>query len=407
MSLVAKSLEAVSGYTRRFKDTFATRRHRTFDDRDGALGDALKNIEARSDDTYPAITNYDAALAGLAASALTGLVLTGTNLVGSAEKAEGATADSTGKITFTAVLPGEQTITVTIEDTGAALAVTADAAAGTIDIVHGAGGSGAGGVATAAEMIAAVNTHAEAKYMVDAVATTAGDMDADETVTVTTTGSDPGTLPVLQIGATAIDGTTAGIGITAWSDTAITFDFDASGLTAGSAKMLRLWVDDVLILNVPLVAAAASISTGELADGVLSADASGRGKMAAGFFGAGVAASAAHFADNFFTSAVTLAKFAVGALDYNTCSSIFAAGALNSQKLSTAYLGPITGTGAPQSTAHALGRTPALVIPIPVAGHNGAGGIGSQMPELTAGAHDGTNVIFTCEAGAKYMVLAF
>lgn len=257
MSLYAKGLQTVSSFTRRWKESIAHRAHRVFDDRDSVLQEALRNMEARSDDAYPAVTSYDAALAGFEAEAMVDLVITGTNFVGDAEKASGSTADSTGQVDFTAILPGKQTITITIEDTGAALAVTADAAAGTIDIVHGAGGGGAGGSATAAQLAAAVNAHAEAKYMVDATVGTAGDIDADETVSVTTSSSDPGTLPVLQIGETTVDGSAAGFGITAWTDTAITFDFDASALDVGSAQMLRLWVDDVLVLSVPLIVAAA------------------------------------------------------------------------------------------------------------------------------------------------------
>ena len=257
MSDFAKGLQATLAFTRRWKESLAARKNRIFDDRDGVLQDALKNIEARSDDTYAAVLSYDAALTSLEDGVLTDLVITGTNFVGSAEKAEGAQTDSAGIVTFTAVLPGEQTITITIADTGAALAVTADAAAGTISIVHGAGGAGAGGAATATQLAAAVNAHAEAKYMVEAAVTTAGDVDADETVVVETTGADPGSLPILHIGAVSIDGSAAGIGVTAWTDTSITFDFDASDLDVGSTQMLRLWVDDVLVLCVPLTVTAA------------------------------------------------------------------------------------------------------------------------------------------------------
>jgi len=56
--------------------------------------------------------------------------------------------------------------------------------------------------------------------------------------------------------------------------------------------------------------------------GVFSADAAGRAKMAAGFFGGGVAASAAHFADGFWTNAL-VAKFA---------DSLFAANAASRAK---------------------------------------------------------------------------
>lgn len=254
MSTYPKSLQAVTAFVRRVKESFSTRKHRVLDERDQAIIDALGLLEARSDDHFPSVTEIDASLALLPPRQVVGAVITGANLVGAAEKATGVTTLSTGELTFTAVLPGRQTITVTIEDTGAALAVTADAAAGTIGVVHGLGGSGAGGCATAAEMAAALNLAlTEANYMVQVTASGAGDIDADETVTVTTVGDDPGKLPVLQIGSVAVDGSTSGFGISSWTDTAITVDFDGSALTPGDVLFLRLWVDDVLVANIPLV----------------------------------------------------------------------------------------------------------------------------------------------------------
>jgi hypothetical protein len=181
----------------------------------------------------------------------------GTNLVGDAEKAVGATENSTGKLTFTSILPGERTITITITDDGGALAVdAADAAAGTITITHGSGGSGAGGVSTAAEIKAAIDAHAEAKYMVAVAVTTADDIDADETVTVETTSADPGTLPHVTLGSVSLLGDTAGFGFTGWTDTALTMDIDPSGFTATEAAMLRFWIDDVLVCQIPVTFAA-------------------------------------------------------------------------------------------------------------------------------------------------------
>lgn len=254
MSTYPKSLQAVTAFVRRVKESFSTRKHRVLDERDQAIIDALGLLEARSDDHFPSVTEIDASLTLLPPRQVVGAVITGANLVGAAEKATGVTTLSTGELTFTAVLPGRQTITVTIEDTGAALAVTADAAAGTIDIVHGLGGSGAGGLSTAAEMAAALNAAlTEANYMVQVTASGAGDMDADETVTVTTVGDDPGVLPVLQIGPTAVDGSSRGYGISSWTDTEVLVDFDGAGLTPGDALFLRLWVDGVLVVNSPLI----------------------------------------------------------------------------------------------------------------------------------------------------------
>jgi hypothetical protein len=57
-----------------------------------------------------------------------------------------------------------------------------------------------------------------------------------------------------------------------------------------------------------------------------------------------------------------------------------------------------TGTGSPQNIAHGLGRTPALVILIPVE----LTGIGT----LTEGTHTGTNVIATAVSDDKYIAIA-
>jgi hypothetical protein len=65
-----------------------------------------------------------------------------------------------------------------------------------------------------------------------------------------------------------------------------------------------------------------SVDTPELVDDCLSAAAAGRAKMEAGYFGAGVAASAAHFAAGFWTNAI-IAKFA---------DSLFAADAASRAK---------------------------------------------------------------------------
>jgi hypothetical protein len=182
---------------------------------------------------------------------LTGITVTGTNLVGDMEKASGSTADSTGELSFEAVMPGEQTITVTIdlEGTGT-VAITADADAGTILLSHD-------GTVTASAMVSAIAAHAEAKYMVIATEETAGAMDAAEVVTVECSTADPGTLPTVTLGAQSLNGATAGWGFTAWSDTALTMDMAATDLTADELSMLRVWIDDVLVLEMPVATVAA------------------------------------------------------------------------------------------------------------------------------------------------------
>ncbi len=68
---------------------------------------------------------------------------------------------------------------------------------------------------------------------------------------------------------------------------------------------------------------------------------------------------------------------------------------------------PQTGTGSAQNIAHGFGSTPSMVFAFATAGHNGSGGAGTQMPTLTPGTHDATNAVFTCTAGATYIVVCF
>lgn len=256
MSNYAKALQNSSSFVRRWKESIANRLHRIFDDRDSILAEALKLVEERSDSYYPAVLYLDSDLTALShgGSAVTGVTITGTNLLGDAEQATGATENSTGAITFTAIRPGDQTITITITNDGGALAVdSADADAGTIAITHGSGGAGTGGVATATEVANAIAAHAEAKFMVSAAVTAAGDMDADESITVETSSADPGTLATATFGPESMSGSTAGFGFTAWSDVRIIMDFDPTGtsFTAGDTHLFRLWIDDVLVASLP------------------------------------------------------------------------------------------------------------------------------------------------------------
>jgi hypothetical protein len=254
MSRVSKALSNVTGYARRWADRMAKRTNRIYDDRDNSLADAIKLLEEKSTSYYPAIYHIDEALNALSVggSALTGITVSGTNLVGDMEKAAGSTADNAGQLTFTAIFPGEQTITVTIVDDGGSADVTADAAAGTIGIDIGdGGGAGTAGDYTTAEIKAAIEAHAEAKFMVAVTIDTAGDIDTGEVVTVETSTIDPGTIPTVTLGDQTLSGADAGFGFTAWTDTALTMDIDPTGLTAGEMHMLKFWIDDVLVAEIP------------------------------------------------------------------------------------------------------------------------------------------------------------
>jgi len=245
MSSVAKALLNISSYERRWQDKMAKRFNRIYDDRDQSLADAIRILEGRSSSYFPYVTKLS--FGDLPAKENYGLVITGNNFVGDAEKASGSTASNAGQVDFEAVLPGEQTITVTFEDDSGALTITADRSAGTIAITFGdAGGGGTGGDYTAAEVVAAVNADSVARYMVQASVGTAGDIDTDETVSVTTSDDEPGTLPVLHVGSVNVTGSTELSGIHSYSDTEIQFDVDASDFSLAEIHHLRLWVDDVL-----------------------------------------------------------------------------------------------------------------------------------------------------------------
>lgn len=77
----------------------------------------------------------------------------------------------------------------------------------------------------------------------------------------------------------------------------------------------------------------------------------------------------------------------------NVTASSLEAGAISFFKSGT-----LTGTATAQSTAHGLGRTPALVLVLMQ-----EGGVTGQVTE---GTHDGTNVIVTAPIGMDYVVVA-
>lgn len=268
MSDTAKGLLNVQTYQNRWSDKIGKRYNRIFDDRDQALADALRLAEQRSDDYYPAVVSYDDALTGLAISVLTGLVLTGTNFIGATEKATGISDEgsATKELTWTRVVPGDEDVTVTIASSGVANNTVSAAWNSTTKVLTVTCGT----LATAGDVETAIPLDAAAKFITTVSAT--GDGSGVPTAGSTTLTGGEGALPVLQVGAIAIDGSSAGNGVTSWTDTDITFNVDASALSAGDTQMLRLWVDDVLVLNAPLVVAISEISSGEIADGAVISD---------------------------------------------------------------------------------------------------------------------------------------
>jgi hypothetical protein len=239
----AKALENVVGWSRR---RHPLRINRRLDDRDNVLFEAMANLEGRSSTIYPTVQSMPATFTdpSIGAGAVTGIALTGVNLLGDATKSTGATADSAGGITFEAVLPGEQDIAVTFVTTGGGAAViTADVSAGTIEVESD-------GAQTDDAVATAINNDPIAKFMVEATSLSAGAMDADEVVTVT---GGTGTLPTLSIGGNAMDGTVTGNGITAMDATSITLDLDVSGGGHGLlATEVHLWEMTIDGVSVPL-----------------------------------------------------------------------------------------------------------------------------------------------------------
>lgn len=236
MSENAKSHANVTRFTKRWSEKIATRKDRTMDDRDKTLAEGLRLVEQRSNANFPYVTSLSFVM--LSAGQMYSLAINGANLIGDAEKADGSTSDSTGQLDFEAVVPGDQTITIDLEDDGGAITVTADRSAGTIDITHNGD--------TAADILAAVNADAIARYMVQATQGAAGAIDADEVVTVKCTSADPGTLPILHVGGVNVTGSTALSGVHSWTDSQILFDINASAFSLDALHAMRLWADDVL-----------------------------------------------------------------------------------------------------------------------------------------------------------------
>lgn len=271
MSSTAKALSNVTAYTRRWAENTAHRVHRIYDDRDASLADAIRLNEQRSDDFYPAVLSYDSALTQLASDVLTGLVITGTNFVADTEKATGISDEgsATKELTWTRVVPGDEDITVTLAAGGADHDVSAvwSSVTKVLTVTRGT-------LATASEVETAIPLDAAAKFIVTVEAT--GDGTGVPSAGSTTLTGGAGSLPILTIGDTAIDGSAAGDGITEWTDTTITFDVDASAFSDGATQMLRLWVDDVLVANAPLIVGNPS-GTPTFTDVAVTADAAAAG----------------------------------------------------------------------------------------------------------------------------------
>lgn len=246
MGTTAKGLAAGQAYSKRW---YSGRKNRILDDRDFLLAEALKNVEAHSDAVYPALTSLSTGLGRFFNVRTADAVLTGTDFVGDTRKASGVSDSgvTAKQINWTRVIPGDADISVVLVSSG-----VADHA---VDGVWDAGTSTltltCGTLCTATELVAEVADDAPAKFIVDAVVPEGGGAGIPTPATVALTGG-IGSLPALQVGAIAVDGSDAFSGFTAFTDTSITFSVDGSGLPINTLQVLRLWVDDVLVAAVPL-----------------------------------------------------------------------------------------------------------------------------------------------------------
>lgn len=141
------------------------------------------------------------------------------------------------------------------------------------------------------------------------------------------------------------------------------------------------------------------VATADLADGVLSADATGRAKMADDFFNA--AAVLAKFDADSFTNAVLLLLVQDGAFAADAATrALFANAFLTKAKAAVFASTEQTGTGSAQNVAHGLAAVPALVM-VSVTESDG------NAFDVAEGAHDSTNVVVTVTSGVKFKVLAW
>lgn len=248
MSKFAKGLQTVSFFQKRWLDRIAKRTHRTFDDRDAVLSEAIKQSERKDPSTFPTVQQVDAASLSVGGGTTT-LTISGLNFEGTTEKATATTSGAAGELSFEATVPGKQEITVTITNTGDELAVTADAETKTVTVVHGDGGA-----SNTAAIKAAID--AAASFLVQTTIETAGAIDADQNLTLTTSSSDPGSVPYVTYGDVVLDGSTSDFSVVSWSDTAIVLGVDLGEFAAGEAPVLNVWIDDVKALDWSAVLAA-------------------------------------------------------------------------------------------------------------------------------------------------------
>jgi len=224
MADTAKSLTAQSTYSKRWANQRINRR---LDDKDAAIQAALLSLETHPAGTFP-IAN------ALVFTGPTDNVIMGTDFMGTATKSSGHIkwGLGTASVTLEAVLPGKHDIvvTVTMEESSNCTVASADPATGAIAITLGV-------ACSVADAVLAINSHATAKYMVEAAvvgAETFTSVPATETVAAFTVTGGTGSIFDLVIAGFGLGlGAGVGRGITAVTDGYVIFDFSAPLSTYG------------------------------------------------------------------------------------------------------------------------------------------------------------------------------
>lgn len=256
----AKSLILAAGSAALYTTRYVTQRiHRKLDERDNLIRDAIQKLEEKSLDEWPQFIKLDVPLENGAQS----YTLTAKHLTNSASKASCIAFEGEDQeVTFTAIVPGEQTFAITLTEStsdttglGAACTTTWDGSTLAITVASDA---------TNSSLVDALDLDSKAKYLVAAsvTGTSATDLTAQLGSAVSLTMADgEGEVFTLYAGGVLVELDDAGsnaIGITSFSEstgtTTVEFDIHAGQITAGNVVDLRAECNGVSVSGLSHVA---------------------------------------------------------------------------------------------------------------------------------------------------------
>lgn len=233
--------------------------HRRLDARDVLLEEALQALEIRSPtEGFPFTTGLSKVAPDISSGAYTGVELSGLNLLGGATKGTATFGSGTSALTIENVVPGRNPVTFSMVS-GSALSISVDRGARTIEVTFD--GNPSGGLSTANAIATAINSDADAAYLVNATGGGTGTSISAVAATqiVGTSGAKVAQNflydGAIFVGQFSVDGTASGVGVTEWTDNSITFDIDAgdmdgngTALVAGAQYPVLVLVDGVQVL---------------------------------------------------------------------------------------------------------------------------------------------------------------